>query len=108
MEEMVIALRESGISCRETAEKLDIPEAKVWYVMRKFGKAGKYRARQKPRLKVPGIQELAEEFDYIGIEVTHRGTFVATLGDTSGDEKARVSDAIRDVYGAVMEETDEH
>mgnify|MGYP001144075883 CR=1 FL=1 len=102
-EETIVAMRESGLTCREVARQLEIPEHRVWYVMRKTGYSGVIRHRGQ-KVPIPSMKELIDSFDYFGIEATVRGTYICTIGDVSGNERGRVKNAIRDAYRKLLKE----
>ena len=46
-DEQIIALREQGLNCRETAERLDISNYAVYACMKRNGLVGKFRGKNK-------------------------------------------------------------
>ena len=99
----VFSLLKLGIGVKETARRLDLTVNQVEYMVKKAGLQGSFRKKQKKVVVAPGIQELIEEYDYVGFELTERGTVICTIGDVSGDEQAKMKNALNSAYKKILE-----
>ena len=95
LKDRIINMRKSGLTCAETARRLDIPAHKVEYVMKK---SGIRLFNRTPKPAIPKIEDLVLEYDYVGFELTERDTIICTIGDFSGEEKKSLSAAIRSAW----------
>lgn len=102
----IIQMRRDGLSCREIAERLEVPEYDIWNVMRRTGNAGKFRAKQrkpatrrKPQSSMKRIEDVVERYGSLYIEAGAWAGYIATLDDThTGDECMTTDEAI---YSAI-------
>ena len=90
-EERIITARQSGVPCAAIAEELDIPEARIWYVSKKYN-CQVYRPCRIPVT----IRDVLKIHDAITIENGATGGLIVTLDDTyTGSEYKYMHEAIK-------------
>lgn len=94
----IIHLVKTGIGVQAVADRLGIKRYQVEYVKKAHGLQGMYRKQREQKHMTPSQAELLEEYDYLGLETTERGTIICTIGDVSGDERRRITDAVKSAF----------
>ena len=103
--------RAAGLSCREIAQKNDVPEHVIHTIMKETGRAGKYRAqRRKQSIATAGITSILTMLevaaDSIVIEQAADGSgWIVTIDDVvSGGTRSSINKALRAAYREWEEE----
>jgi hypothetical protein len=103
----ILQWRREGQSCREIAERLDVPEWQIHNVMRQTGNAGKFRAkhnrypktRREPRNDLQRLEDVVNRYGVLTIEQGASGGYIATLDELhTGYECMSTDEAI---YSAI-------
>lgn len=97
----VVDAREQGATCREIAERYNVPEYTVHYFMRRTGNAGRWHGRHKRRdsSRVVSFDKAMSLIDEAADELTIERTadesgWIATVDDLSGDAAPTMRQAI--------------
>jgi len=97
----IVAWREQGQTCREIAERLEIPEYRVHYVMRITGNAGRWRGKPRnPKRRQTGrrgtrLAGIVDRYGSVYVESGSWAGYIATIGDThTGVECMTIDEAI--------------
>lgn len=98
----IVAWREQGQTCREIAERLEIPEYRVHYVMQITGNAGRWRGtprypkRRKTGRRGTRLAGIVDRYGSVYVEPGSWAGYIATIGDEwTGTEQQTVDEAIR-------------
>lgn len=100
----ILNARYAGKSCREIAEKYDVPEHTIHTIMRETGYAGRFRAapRRPKRTHLTHddiMREIEEVADEIVIERSVDGTgWIVSIDDAPGNQERTIEAATRAAY----------
>ncbi len=118
----ILSLRSERLACRVVAERLGIPEHKVWSCLRRHGRTHEFRAEQAnhlrrgPRYGAPrfqpvvytlALEKLIRRHGSVTIEEAAGGGYIASFGDSPGTAQDTIGAAIRDAAEAREMEAEE-
>lgn len=122
----ILTLRTQRLSCRLIAERLSIPESRVWSCLRRHGRTHEFRADQVSRFPIGSsarraagpryqpviyavqLEKLIRRHGSVTIEEAAGGGYIASFGDSPGTAQDTIGAAIHDAAEACEMEREEH